>query len=173
MQLLPMSHNSPETAYIVEDYPYSFRLRCQMRVWLEYKKRHGYRMVTQTSNPRKPTYLAPCPHVQEGSGLGTGENYCDACQGPRFAVTRHWNAPKKGIYAAVVVLYLDDVDHVQCAHLTMYRCSLEIENFIATYGAVLEERAANIAKGMLALARAYEAKKPTYTIQGSDPMRVV
>jgi hypothetical protein len=47
-------HTSPETAYVVEDYPYGFRLRCQMRHWLEYKKGHGFRHVTQTSNPKKP-----------------------------------------------------------------------------------------------------------------------
>jgi hypothetical protein len=30
-------HTSPETAYLVEDYPYGFRLRCQIRYWLEYR----------------------------------------------------------------------------------------------------------------------------------------
>ena len=47
-------HVSPETAYVVEDYPYGFRLRCQMRHWIEYKPSHGFRHVTQTSNPKKP-----------------------------------------------------------------------------------------------------------------------
>ena len=46
-------HTSQETAYVQPDYPYSFQLRCQRRVWLEFKAPHGYRMVTQTSNPKK------------------------------------------------------------------------------------------------------------------------
>lgn len=46
-------HISPETAYVVEDYPYGFRLRCRIRYWLEYKPAHGVRLVSQTSNPKR------------------------------------------------------------------------------------------------------------------------
>ena len=45
-------HISPETAYVVTDYPYGF-LRCHKRYWLECTK-NGTRLVTQTSNPKKP-----------------------------------------------------------------------------------------------------------------------
>jgi len=44
-------HNSPESAYIIQDYPYG-RLRCQMRVWIETNNK-GQRYVTQTSNPKR------------------------------------------------------------------------------------------------------------------------
>ena len=44
---------SPDTAYVVDDYPYGFRLRCKIRYWLEYKKGHGVREVSQTTNPKK------------------------------------------------------------------------------------------------------------------------
>ena len=47
-------HTSPETAYVVDDYPYGFRLRCKIRYWLEQKRGHGYRLVSQTTNPKKP-----------------------------------------------------------------------------------------------------------------------
>jgi hypothetical protein len=47
-------HVSPETAYVVDDYPYGFRLRCKIRYWLEYKRKHGFRLVSQTSNPKRP-----------------------------------------------------------------------------------------------------------------------
>jgi hypothetical protein len=47
-------HTSPETAYVVDDYPYGFRLRCQIRYWLEFKPGHGFRLVGQTSNPTHP-----------------------------------------------------------------------------------------------------------------------
>lgn len=54
MQSLPMTHDSFETAYIIPDYPYGFTLRCQKRVWLEYKTKKGYRVMECTSNPKKP-----------------------------------------------------------------------------------------------------------------------
>lgn len=44
---------SPETAYVVDDYPYGFRLRCKIRYWLEYKPGKGFRFVSQTSNPKQ------------------------------------------------------------------------------------------------------------------------
>lgn len=46
-------HTSPETAYVVNDYPYGFRLRCRIRYWIEYRKGHGCRFVSQTTNPKK------------------------------------------------------------------------------------------------------------------------
>lgn len=46
-------HVSSETAYLVEDYPYGFNLRCKMRCWIEYKPKKGFRFWTQTTNPKK------------------------------------------------------------------------------------------------------------------------
>jgi hypothetical protein len=46
-------HTSPETAYVVASYPYSFNLRCTMRYWLEFKPKVGFRLVSQTSNPKR------------------------------------------------------------------------------------------------------------------------
>lgn len=45
-------HISQETAYVVDDYPYGFRLRCKIRYWLEFKKKAGFRLVSQTTNPK-------------------------------------------------------------------------------------------------------------------------
>ncbi len=56
MQLLS-GHTSPETAYLVPDYPYGFKLRCQLRCWIEYRPGKGFRFVTQTSNPKRPGTL--------------------------------------------------------------------------------------------------------------------
>lgn len=47
-------HVSPETAYVVDDYPYGFRLRCKIRYWLEFHPKRGFRFVSQTSNPKRP-----------------------------------------------------------------------------------------------------------------------
>ena len=44
---------SPETAHVQADYPYGFRLRCTRRCWLEYVKGRGFRLCTQTSNPKR------------------------------------------------------------------------------------------------------------------------
>jgi hypothetical protein len=46
------NHTTPETAYVVNDYPYGFRLRCKIRYWLEYTKGHGFRLCSQTTNPK-------------------------------------------------------------------------------------------------------------------------
>lgn len=48
-----IGHISPETAYVVSDYPYGFRLRCKIRYWLEYNPRHGFRFCSQTTNPKR------------------------------------------------------------------------------------------------------------------------
>jgi hypothetical protein len=46
-------HISADTAYIVDDYPYGFRLRCKIRYWLEYKAGKGFRFWSQTTNPKR------------------------------------------------------------------------------------------------------------------------
>lgn len=46
-------HTSPETAYVVSDYPYGFRLRCSIRYWLEYTPKRGFRLWSQTTNPKR------------------------------------------------------------------------------------------------------------------------
>jgi hypothetical protein len=53
MKLLP-GHVSPETAFLVEDYPYGFRLRCQIRYWIEFNPKRGFRFWSQTTNPKRP-----------------------------------------------------------------------------------------------------------------------
>lgn len=70
-------HNSPDTAYLVQDYPYGFRLRCQIRYWVEHHPTRGYRFMSQTTNPKasgtvwnKPkasTYalIAACMYLDE------------------------------------------------------------------------------------------------------------
>lgn len=52
MQIL-IGHISEETAYVVKDYPYGFRLRCQIRYWLDFNPKRGVRLISQTSNPKR------------------------------------------------------------------------------------------------------------------------
>ena len=53
MKILGPGYTSPETAYVVNDYPYGYTLRCKIRYWLEYRPKHGFRMWSQTTNPKK------------------------------------------------------------------------------------------------------------------------
>jgi hypothetical protein len=53
MTQLLFNHTTPETAYVVDDYPYGFRLRCKIRYWLEHREGYGFRFMTQTTNPKR------------------------------------------------------------------------------------------------------------------------
>lgn len=121
MTTLLKGHTSPETAYVVDDYPYGFRLRCKIRYWLEYNPRKGFRFVSQTTNPKRPVetwnkpkastyarfggamYLDDNGHVQwaglnEYSAAAEAqaflEKYGDAIPQAGAALTRKWAAAK-------------------------------------------------------------------------------
>lgn len=80
-------HVSPETAYVLSDYPYGYTLRCTIRYWIETAekgaKKGQQRFVSQTTNPRREGVV--------------------------------WNAPKGSTYVALAVMYLDSDDHVHCS----------------------------------------------------------
>ena len=76
MQLLANTHISSETAYVVEDYPYGFRLRCRMRYWLEVHPKRGVRLMSQTSNPKKPGLVWNKPKASTYARFG-GALYLD------------------------------------------------------------------------------------------------
>jgi hypothetical protein len=58
--MIPLTgHASPDTAYLVTDYPYGFKLRCQIRYWLERHPSRGFRFVSQTENPKTLRWNAP------------------------------------------------------------------------------------------------------------------
>ena len=88
-------HTSEETAYIVDDYPYGFRLRTQIRYWVETKKGKGQRFVSQTLNPK----------------------------------TSRWNKPKASIYSTVVMMALNEEDHVVNVTMSEWASGEEIEDF--------------------------------------------
>jgi len=52
------THTSEETAYLVDDYPYGFRLRTEIRYWIETTKR-GDRFCAQTLNPKTGRWNKP------------------------------------------------------------------------------------------------------------------
>jgi hypothetical protein len=50
---------SEATAYVVDDYPYGFHERTQIRYWLEHKPKKGWRFVSQTLNPKTSRWNKP------------------------------------------------------------------------------------------------------------------
>src|SRR5262245_19768077 len=77
-------HVDADTAYLVDDYPYGYSERCQIRYWLHTadkgSARGQVRFVSQTTNPKV-------------DGI-------------------HWNKPKPSTYWPWVVMYLDAIGHV-------------------------------------------------------------
>lgn len=54
-------HVDPASALVVDDYPYGFRLRTQIRYWIESKPKFGDRFVSQTLNPKTGRWNKPKP----------------------------------------------------------------------------------------------------------------
>lgn len=108
MKLL-IGHTSPEMAYVVDDYPYGFKLRCKIRYWLEFSPKKGFRFVSQTTNPKRgdiwnkekastysrfggAMFLDDNNHVQ-WRGLS---EYCDAKEAQDYELTYGEGVPEAG-----------------------------------------------------------------------------
>lgn len=52
-------HTSESTGYVVDDYPYGFRLRTQIRYWIETREGMGQRFCSQTLNPKSGQWNKP------------------------------------------------------------------------------------------------------------------
>jgi hypothetical protein len=91
--ILPAIHTSPETAYVIADYPYGFRLRCQKRVWVEYRKGKGYRLVEQTSNPKLSGLVWNKPKAGTYSDIAMAL-YLDENQHVQHAESNRWYLDK-------------------------------------------------------------------------------
>lgn len=133
MILLNNTHTSPETAYVVEDYPYGFRLRCTIRYWIEYKPKMGFRFMSQTTNPKV-----------------IGRNGLTIC----------WNKPKASTYCRFGgAMYLDENNHVQFAGLTEYSEAKDAVDFKNTYGAAVPEAGKAILDYWIKAKLTYEAAR--------------
>jgi hypothetical protein len=62
-------YTSEADAFVVDDYPYGFRLRCKIRYWLEHDKR-GTRFCSQTTNPKVPGEVWNRPKKSTYCSLG-------------------------------------------------------------------------------------------------------
>jgi hypothetical protein len=104
-------HVSPETAYVVDDYPFGFRLRCKIRYWIETAtkgaKKGEMRFMSQTTDPRKPIEF--------------------------------WNKPKGGTYTDLMVMYVDEQGHVQNDGIRLFGWPEHFATFKANYAGQLDE----------------------------------
>jgi hypothetical protein len=77
-------HVSDDTAYLVDDYPYGYTLRCQIRYWLHTAERGSaagrVRLMSQTTNPK--------------------------------VAGKRWNKPKASVYYRWAVMTRDARGHV-------------------------------------------------------------
>ena len=111
--LILNDHTSPETAYVVNDYPYGFRLRCKMRYWLDTSEKGvakgRTRFVSQTTNPKFTSDI--------------------------------WNKPKVNTYGqGLVLMYLNEENHVHTVDLT-HRLSFEwLESVLVAPGLTDEQK---------------------------------
>lgn len=128
-----VDHISPETAYVITDYPYGFELRCYKRVWLERHPNKGYRLCYQTSNPKA--------EIKGNLPAGTV-----------------WNAVKKSTYLMLAIMGLDDQGHVQWTGCSVYDFS-KLEEFGKDYAEHLNPDQRRDYETMLKIYKAYEAKK--------------
>lgn len=107
-------HVSPETAFIVSDYPYGFRLRCKMRYWLETAekgaKAGSMRLMSQTTNPK-------------------------------ITSREVWNTPKGSTYSDMILLVLNTEDgHVENHAVSLYSFCEAFDNFRNAFYEQMDER---------------------------------
>lgn len=141
-------HTSPETAYVIEDYPYGFKLRCKIRYWIETSKRKdgGQRVMSQTTNPKI--------HGREV-----------------------WNKPKASTYSDLRVLYIheggEEDGHVKNDGISLaYADAEKFQTFIETYKDGLQGK---YEQDIIRVAGiVFERRKNIkYTITASEPVRIV
>ena len=122
-------HTTPETALIITDYPYGFRLRCTIRYWLEYKPGKGYRFCSQTTNPKKAGAVWNTPKASTYSRFGG------------------------------VMLRNPDDGHITWSGVGVYDDTARCEQFFAAYGHTLPEEGRAVLEQWVTKKRAYDAAK--------------
>ena len=115
-----VGHVSPETAFVVADYPYGFRLRCQIRYWIETRKGFGQRFISQTSNPKKPGLVWNKPKADNYAPLIVMYQTADSGYVKYAALTFY--ADNLELIESFSALVLDDYQrHVQQSILAAVR----------------------------------------------------
>lgn len=99
-------HVDEESAHLVDDYPYGRRMRCEIRYWVD-------------------TAL---------KGAATGQQrFVSQTTNPK-AATRVWNAPKRSTYSSLVVLFLNEDEHVKHWHVDEHHITPEGDARLRLFG---------------------------------------
>jgi len=136
-------HISPETAFVVNDYPYGYTMRCKIRYWLEHHKTRGTRFMSQTTNPRHQGDL-------------------DQVNPPDV-----WNKPKASTYCYLAgAMFINEEGHVKWAGLTQYSNHIQNKEFLETYGKGLPEGLREYVEEWGERQRIYEENKISTLMEG-------
>lgn len=127
-------HVDEASAYVVNDYPYGFRLRCKIRYWLEHSLKKGTRFCSQTTNPKVNAFqVGGAGKVYASLAEATKvEAKLRAADGIFRAVERVdvWNKPKKFTYADICgAMFLDAQNHVAWVGVGYYSELFELIEF--------------------------------------------
>lgn len=142
MQLLK-GHISPETAFVVADYPYGFRLRCKIRYWIEYHKTRGFRFASQTTNPKRPGEVWNAPKYSTYSRFG----------------------------AAMFIE--DETGHVKWSGLSEYSDGAEAKAWAERFGEAVPEAGRKTLDAWVAAKVAYDAARAARKAEGEIPPLIV
>ena len=52
-------HHDFDSAYVIPDWPWGYKLKCETRFWIEHRENTGWRFVKQTKNPKTDKWCAP------------------------------------------------------------------------------------------------------------------
>lgn len=128
MEVISSKHNSPETAYVIADYPFGMRLRCFKRIWVETGtkgagkglQRIGYQTTVKRFN---------IEYTDNGLNL----------EAP-MAEPRAWNKPKFSTYGSIAILWIDpSTGYVETAILGQFPWTEHLDRFADRYGDALDD----------------------------------
>ena len=123
MRVLPSTHNSPETAFVINDYPFGFKLRCFKRIWIETAtkgtKKGLQRIVEQT------TKKAVNCIKDEYDTAPIDKDYL-------------WNKPKTSVYGMLKIMVLNDDKQIEFAGLGEMVWGDQVEKFNEKYSGQLD-----------------------------------
>lgn len=132
-------HDSVMTAYVVDDYPFSFQIRCRIRYWVETaekgQKKGMQRVVAQTShkswNAEYTRMLTKHRKVWAETGMQEHLPQYKKEVNPlvREMECKIWNKPKPGPYLGIVILYADEQDFVHTNGLSEFAGPNEFNGF--------------------------------------------
>jgi len=124
VQVLASTHNSPESAFIIDDYPTGRTLRCFKRIWVETGTKGAGKGL------QRICYQTTVKYVNHNK-----ENYPSA----PMQDAHLWNKVKAGVYGGIKILYVDaESGHVECDGLSQHAWPEHIAEFNAKYETSLD-----------------------------------